>query len=179
MNRPNPNKNRRVLVIDDNPAIHDDFRKILSPAENRDAALSLTETKLFGDPLNLKKSIRFEVDSAFQGEQGVAMVKKAWEKGLPYAVAFVDMQMPPGWNGVKTTREVWKVTRQIQIVICTAYSAHSWEELFDIAGHDDRPAVLKKPFDPDKALQLAIELTEKWTVFHSRSDTKTLRSRDA
>ena len=66
------------------------------------------------------------------------MVKKALEEGRPYAMAFVDIRMPPGWDGVETTLKIWEIDSEIQIVICTAYSDYSWEEMFAAIGNDDR-----------------------------------------
>jgi CheY-like chemotaxis protein len=161
----NPDKNRRILVIDDNKSIHDDFRKIFSPAGPAQAAINMTETQLFGIPAEDRQP-QFEIDSAYQGEQGVELVKTALAEGRPYAMAFVDMCMPPGWYGIKTAQEIWKVDPEIQIVICTAYSAYSWEEMLEQIGNIDRVAILKKPFDTVEALRMANELTEKWRLIH-------------
>jgi DNA-binding NtrC family response regulator len=161
----NPEKNRRILVIDDNRSIHDDFRKILSSAGPAQAAISLTETQLFGIPAEARQP-QFEIDSAYQGEEGVELVKKALAEGRPYAMAFVDMRMPPGWYGIKTAQEIWKVDPEIHIAICTAYSAYSWEEMLEQIGNIDRIDILKKPFDPVEALRMANELTEKWRRIH-------------
>jgi two-component system, cell cycle sensor histidine kinase and response regulator CckA len=161
-NRVNPHKNRRILIIDDNRSIHADFHKILSQGEATHAALEVSEEALFGCAPTKERQIPFEVDSAYQGQEGVAMVKKALEEGRPYAMAFVDIRMPPGWDGVETTQKTCEIDSEIQIVICTAYSDYSWEEMFDRIGNDDRMVVLKKPFDTVEALQLAHALTEKW-----------------
>jgi len=163
LNQPNPHKNRRVLIVDDNPAIHDDFRKILRPGEDSGAALDAAETALFGSTPDLEgPQPAFEIASAFQGQEGVTAVKKALDEGLPYALAFVDVRMPPGFDGVETTQRIWAIDPDIQIVICTAYSDYSWEEMFAKIGNDDRMVILKKPFDTVEALQLAHALTEKW-----------------
>lgn len=103
----------------------------------------------------------FEIGSAYQGQEGLLLVKKALEVGRPYAMAFVDVRMPPGWDGVETTEKIWKIDPEIQIVICTAYSDYSWKEMFERIGNDDRMVILKKPFDTVEALQLAFALTEK------------------
>lgn len=155
-------KNRRILIIDDNRSIHDDFRKILSPSESASAALEDTEEALFGSETKRERRIPFQLDSACQGQEGVMMVKKALEEKRPYAMAFVDIRMPPGWDGVETTQKIWEVDSDIQIVICTAYSDYSWDEMFEKIGNDDRMVILKKPFDTVEALQLAHALTEKW-----------------
>ena len=110
------NKNRRVLVIDDNHAVHDDFRKILSPLKSTHAGFEDGEKCLFGNSVTTVEMPRFEVDSAYQGEEGANRVKKAMEEGRPYAMAFVDLRMPPGWDGVKTAQEIWKIDPGIQIV---------------------------------------------------------------
>jgi signal transduction histidine kinase/DNA-binding NtrC family response regulator len=173
-------KNRRVLVIDDNRAIHDDFRKILSPATATAAALDATETAMFGLATETVQETQFEVDPAYQGQEGVLLVKKALEAGRPYAMAFVDVRMPPGMDGVETARMIWELDPNLQIVLCTAYSDHSWDELFEKLGHRDGLLILKKPFDAVEAFQLAHALTEKWWLHEqSRRKMEELESRVA
>jgi two-component system sensor histidine kinase/response regulator len=162
MNNLPAEKNRRILIIDDNRAIHDDFRKILSPGTVAAAAFDVTDAELFGKPTDVVRRIEYEIDSAYQGEEGVMLVKQALEAGRPYAMAFVDIRMPPGMDGVETTRKIWAIDPDIQIVICTAYSDYSWNEMFEKIGNCDGLVILKKPFDPAEVLQLAHALTEKW-----------------
>jgi PAS domain S-box-containing protein len=164
-------KNRRILVVDDNQAIHDDFRKILSPGTVASAALDMAEAQLFGRPANAVQKIQCEIDSAYQGAEGVALVKRALAAGRPYAMAFVDIRMPPGMDGVETTRKIWTVDPEIQIVICTAYADYSWDEMFEKIGNSDKLVILKKPFDTEEALQLAHALTEKWRL-HQQAQRK-------
>ncbi len=97
------------------------------------------------------------------------MVKKALEEGRPYAMAFVDVRMPPGWDGVETIARIWEVNPELQIVVCTAYSDYSWEEMRSKVGQPDGLLVLKKPFDNIEVQQLAHALTKKWSLnFQSR-----------
>ena len=84
-------------------------------------------------------------------------------------MAFVDVRMPPGWDGIETTLELWKVAPDLQIVICTAYSDYSWEEMLAKIGGSDRLVILKKPFDTIEVLQLANALTEKWNLLRQAS----------
>jgi len=162
MNNLLDDKNRRVLVIDDNRSIHDDFRKILAPAEATAAALAAEEAAVFGPSAKACARAPFEVDAAYQGEEGLSLVKKALAAGRPYAMAFVDVRMPPGWDGVETTRKLWEVDPWLQVVLCTAYSDYSWDKMFALFGPRDDLLILKKPFDAVEALQLAQALTEKW-----------------
>jgi CheY-like chemotaxis protein len=110
-----PARSNRVLVIDDNLAIHDDIRKILCPKVDPSAGqLQALEDELFSAPGEASGAAKrsrptFTVDSAHQGQEGLACVKKALAEGSPYGMAFVDMRMPPGWDGVETTLELWKV----------------------------------------------------------------------
>jgi diguanylate cyclase (GGDEF)-like protein/PAS domain S-box-containing protein len=155
--------NRRVLVIDDNRAIHDDFRKILADRTPTDS-INATAALLFGKPQPASTAVtpRFELDFAGQGQEGHAMVHQAVKDDVRYALAFVDMRMPPGWDGLQTIEKLWEADPGLQIVICTAYSDYSLEEILNKFGSVDRLLILKKPFDPAEVCQLACALTEKW-----------------
>lgn len=157
-------KNRRVLIVDDNRAIHEDFRKILGLRRRDDKDLSAMEESLFGQTDEGPVMSLFTVDSAFQGQEGLEMVRLAREEGRPYAMAFIDVRMPPGWDGVQTTREIWKIDPEIQVVICTAYSDYSWSAMMSQFGQSDRLVVLKKPFDTIEVAQFAETLTTKWSL---------------
>ena len=154
--------NHRILLIDDTPAIHDDFRKILAPAP-ASAALDEVESALFGATAQ-PRSPGCELDSAYQGEEGLAKVRAARRSGVPYAVAFVDMRMPPGWDGVETTERLWQEDPLLQIVICTAYTDYAWDEVLARLDVGDRLLILKKPFDAIEVCQLANALTAKWLM---------------
>jgi len=158
-------ENRRILVIDDNPAIHEDFRKILGPVDVKLAnELGATEAQLFGDEPQVSQSLGFEIESAFQGREGLDKVRAAVVAGKPYAVAFVDVRMPPGWDGVETIGHIWKEFPDLQVVICTAYSDYSWDEIAKAVGNTDHMLVLKKPFDNVEVLQMAHALAKKWQL---------------
>jgi len=157
-------KNRRILVIDDNRAIHDDFRKIFCPPDLTDGDLESFEKALFGEMKQASRRVCFDIDSAYQGQEGLEMARQALASGKPYATAFIDVRMPPGWDGVETVEEIWKVDPDLQVVICSAYSDYSWNDLLAGVGHSDRLVILKKPFDPIEAQQLAQALTEKWRL---------------
>ena len=157
------NQNRRILIIDDNQAIHDDFRKILGNRADGADGMAQANTAMFGfAPINGAVAAHFEIDSALQGSAGLACVEHALAAGRPYAMAFIDVWMPPGWDGIETAERIWKVDPELQIVISTAYSDYSWNEAIAKVGQSDRLVILKKPFDNIEALQLALALTNKW-----------------
>ena len=156
--------NRRILVIDDNPAIHEDFRKILMAEDSSISSIDQEADELLGAAKALSPGPKFAMESAFQGEEGLAKVERALATEQPHAVAFVDMRMPPGWDGLETIRRLWQVYPELEVVICTAYSDRSWYQIQQTLGINERLLILKKPFDKVEVEQLALALTEKWNL---------------
>lgn len=161
--------NRRILVIDDNEAIHEDFRKILSRGPRNDSldaiARLMLETEL--EPgSDVEPLPEYDIESALQGEEGVQKVCDALARECPYAMAFVDMRMPPGLDGVQTIERLWQQDDEVNVVICTAYSDYSWDDIYRTFGHTDRLLLLRKPYDNAEVRQLAAALTAKWS--HAR-----------
>ena len=163
---------RRILLVDDNPAIHDDFRRVLTPSTEAEESLDLAAAAIFGDDFGTAPqasavaaaapALEFELDCVQQGQEALERVRAAREEGRPYALAFVDMRMPPGWDGLTTLSRLWEIDDELQCVICTAYSDRSWDEIQATLTERHRWLVLKKPFDKVEVLQLAQALTEKW-----------------
>lgn len=153
----------RLLVIDDNPAIHEDFRKILVSSDDQqdlaDAALAF-----LGDDAGLGSSfptLEIELDSAHQGEEGYKKVVEAVRTRHPYTLVFCDMRMPPGWDGLTTIEKIFEADPNTQVVICSAYSDNTWGDISERLGLSDRLLILKKPFDTAEVLQMAVALIEK------------------
>jgi CheY-like chemotaxis protein len=160
-----PLKNHRILVIDDNRAIHEDIRKILKTSSSLRDDLDHDEAALFGDTTVKFPLPIFEIDSAYQGREGVDLIEKSLLEDRPYALAYVDVRMPPGLDGIETIRRIWEKYPDLQIVICTAFSDYSWEEMLRTLGYSDRMVILKKPFDNIEVLLLTIAMTEKWRLY--------------
>ncbi len=160
-------QNRRIIVIDDNRDIHRDFGMILSGKEDT-RELDLLVADFFGEDTSEEPEFPekppFVLSSAFQGKEGVEMIKEALDAGDPFALAFVDMRMPPGWDGLETIRRAWEIDPDLQIVICTAYSDHSWQKINAELDFCDRLLILKKPFDSIEVMQIANAMCEKWAL---------------
>jgi PAS domain S-box-containing protein len=159
-----PASHFRVLVIDDTAAIHDDFRKILHPELEAPARLHAALFAVLGPRETVASRKVFEVDCALQGQEGLALLRQARAEQRPYALAFVDMRIPPGWDGIETIRHLWAEDPELQAVICTAYSDYSWNQTVQALGETDNLVILKKPFDNIEVLQLAHALTQKWAA---------------
>ncbi|WP_207866706.1 EAL domain-containing protein [Pseudomonas sp. 58(2021)] len=162
MKTPFPQTNRRILIVDDTPAIHADFRKILAPETGGEADLSGLEQTLFGT--RQATHLTFQLDSAYQGQEALKLVQHALDEGQPYALAFTDMRMPPGWDGLETIEKLWEVDPNLQIALCTAYSDYSWEAMAERLEFGDQLLILKKPFDTLEIRQMANALTWKWQL---------------
>lgn len=162
-------QNRRVLIIDDNVELHSRIRGILTGSDHDDEPLERMEAILFAaEPAKVVRAPRFKVMSAYQGADGHGMVVSARRNGAPFAVAFVDMRMPPGWDGMETLKRICVEDPDIQLVLCTAYSDQSWTEIASELDCSDRLLILKKPFEPIELLQMACSMTEKWIQLVAR-----------
>lgn len=159
----------RILVIDDNPAIHEDFQKILVSTREESGLADAAFAFLGPEVVENTPTIDVELDSALQGEEGYEKVQNALKEGRPYTLAFCDMRMPPGWDGLETIENLFEADPKLQVVICSAYSDNTWEDITERLGQSDRLLILKKPFDNAEVLQIAVALTEKRRLIDAAS----------
>jgi two-component system, cell cycle sensor histidine kinase and response regulator CckA len=158
--------NDRVLIIDDDPEIQSAYRLVLD-AGNGDRTDSRTKLArlLTVDRTNKPQPLpRFDLDFASQGPDGVGLAARALEKERPFAVAFIDIRMPPGFDGMETAARIRRIDPDIELVIVTAYSDRSRDEIVQTVGSPEKLLFLRKPFDPEELLQMALSLTAKWNL---------------
>ena len=166
------NASRRILVIDDNKDIHADFRKVFQSARATSTELDALEADLFGFESAKAAPLEdiwldFELDSAYQGQEGIEMAFQAAREGRPYYMAYVDVRMPPGIDGIQTIKRLWQELPDLQCVICTAFSDYGWAEIARELGKSGNLLILKKPFDAIEVLQIAQALAEKTDLAHA------------
>src|ERR1044071_547886 len=155
----------RILIVDDNHAIHDDFRKIFAPPDASADTLDALEAALLDRPApTIEPIVPFELVSVYPGREALDPVVASVSSRRKFALAFVDMRMPPGWDGLETIERLWQVDPDLQIVICSAYSDHSWSDLRARLGARESLLILKKPFDILEVVQCAHALTTKWML---------------
>lgn len=162
------NKNR-ILIVDDNEAIHEDIVSILSSHQSKAGKeLQDLEAQLFGstksDGADILADIHYEIDHAFQGEEAVEKVDQADANKNPYSLIFMDVRMPPGMDGIQTIKKIRETQPYSEIVICTAYSDYSWDKIISNLGRSDKLLFMKKPFDATALKQTALTLTTKWKL---------------
>jgi PAS domain S-box-containing protein len=158
--------NPRILVIDDLEEAHTLFRSILTaePATEAPASNSLPAP---GHPAPVSHRVKFIVDSAYGAKDSLELLQRGLAERRRYAVAFIDIWLHPGANGIETTLALWKADPELQVVIYTSDAHYSWDDLAAQLGHKDNLVVLKKPFEPLEVLQLAHALTRKWALIQT------------
>lgn len=161
-----PTEPLNILIVDDVPSIHEDFKKILLPQEERKTLNDLKHS-LFNDKKKSQNFNNYAIESAMNGAQALAMVENAFEKNKRYALVFMDVMMPIGWDGIETAKRIWEVDSDVQIVICSAFSDYSWEAIIEKLGINDNFLILKKPFEKIEISQMACCLTQKWLISQS------------
>lgn len=178
MSIPFSGENRRILIIDDNQTIHDDIGKVLNFDDDPLPGWDGAEWGL-GKPVDKTSKDRrptYELSSALQGEAGVALAEAAERAGQPFAMAFVDGRMPPGYDGIETCRRLWECAPDLQIVFCSAYTDHNWDDIRRALGQRRDLIILRKPFEIIEVQQLAEALTTRWSELRSmRSEIEALR----
>jgi CheY-like chemotaxis protein len=152
---------RRILIVDDSEAIHIDFRRVLAPEKSKSQGLlDSLEQEIFGTPPSKPAEPEFDLVSAHQGQEALALVKQALAEGHPYTLVFLDYQMPPGWNGVETLRQLRRVDPDLPVVFFSAYSNYSWEEIASEFGITPLLVEMRKPFNSMELRRLALSLSD-------------------
>jgi diguanylate cyclase (GGDEF)-like protein len=155
----------RILIVDDEPAMHDSYRRCFAPAGGSDAGtLSDMAAELFGDDDATAEAATFDFVHVNQGLDAVAEVEAATAQGAPFAVAFIDIRMPPGIDGKETAARIRALDPDINLVIVTGYSDFSPIEISKAAGPADKIFYIAKPFEVAEVVQTATALTHRWQV---------------
>jgi len=155
----------RILIVDDEPAMHDSYRRSFAPAPET-GALDALAAELFGDDAAapVAEPASFALTHASQGLDGVAEVDAAIAAGDPFAVAFIDVRMPPGIDGKETATRIRALDPDINLVIVTGYSDFSPLEISRAAGPADKIFYIAKPFEVAEVTQMATALANRWSV---------------
>jgi response regulator RpfG family c-di-GMP phosphodiesterase len=170
-----PENTRRILIVDDDPTIRQMMTSLLrNAAHNETSTTKLARRRIFKnvepDDNDDPPPVQYLIDTADQGQKALALVQEAVASANPYLMVFLDMRMPPGWDGVETMIRLWEADEHLQIALCTAYSDYSWEDIISRTGRRQNLLILKKPFDYAEAAQMALALSEKGLLTRKTSD---------
>ncbi len=159
----------RILIADDNESIHEDFERVLSHKSYTLNQVPSFEEHFWGEE-NSRGGDRtdlignFKIDHAYQGDEAIQMVRNAFEEEFPYSVIFMDIRMPPGFNGIITVSKIWEEFPDIEIVLCTAHSEYTLKDIISTLGKTDQLMFIRKPFDTVTVVQMALALTQKCSL---------------
>ena len=154
--------NNRVLIVDDRPEIHDDFGEMLDPSAAESAADELAEAFLAEDGTTAFPD--FELLHAMSGEDACEVVRTAREARRPVALAYVDVRMPPGIDGVETVRRVRAIDTEIELVMMTAYTDRRVSDIVRNMELLHKLLYIRKPFAREEIQQITLSLVAKWNV---------------
>ena len=154
--------NNRVLVVDDQQEIHTDFREMLRPGVAGSAADELAEAFLAEDGDTAFPD--FELLHAMSGEAACEVVRTAREEERPVALAYVDVRMPPGIDGVETVRRVRAIDPEIELVLMTAYTDRRVSDIVRNMELLHKLLYIRKPFAREEVQQITLSLVAKWNV---------------
>lgn len=174
----------RILIVDDEDEVREAYLSILKPQKETDdiddiAASLFSEEKSWVETDDLAdyfggdddaeiiveedlQTGSYDIDEAVQGREAVEKIRSAIAEKRPYSLMFLDIRMPPGIDGVQAAKEIRELDPHIEIVIMTAYSDYSYEEIVATVGNPDRLLYFHKPFKSSQILQLASTLTQQW-----------------
>ncbi len=166
-------KNNRILIVDDQKDLCEQLAKLLLQTGKTNETVSLVQqmrARLLGSREPLPENPReeesplYEVDFVNQGQDAVLKVQEAVKNNKPYALVFLDMRMPPGWDGLETAKKIREIDKDVEIVIMTAYADHDQKQIAEQVGRPEKLLYIKKPFQAEEIFQLALSLTAKWNL---------------
>ncbi|MBW6425197.1 response regulator [Rhizobium sp. XQZ8] len=155
----------RILVVDDEPDVLAAYGSVFSGivAKAEDELETIANTLFESASTKPKTSTTVAgVDLCRQGEEALRWIEARQDEKSQYPIAFIDMRIPPGINGLETAKRLRQISPDINIVVVTGYSDHPPHQLAAEVGGADRLFYLVKPFNPDELLQLATALIHRW-----------------
>ncbi len=156
--------NYKILIIDDDRSIHEDFLKVLNPLQNsQENVINDLSERIFSNSTQRSVFPHYEIHSVFGGKQAIEIVKKSVLENSPFALMFVDVKMGDDMDGIATIQALRKIDSNIETVICSAYAAYTLEEIVSKIPRPDKLLFFKKPFTPVEIKQLAHCLCLKWS----------------
>ena len=154
--------NKRVLVVDDQHEIHTDFMEMLSPTEVGSSADEMAEAFLSETPeIGLPT---FELLHSVSGEDACEVIRAGRNLNRPIALAYVDVRMPPGIDGVETIRQIREIDREVELVVMTAYTERNLPNTIRKLGLPHKLLYIRKPFTREEIQQITLSLVLKWNV---------------
>ncbi len=148
-------------MVDDDPNIIRAYERILLKGESGNDNAGISDNMRSILDMGGAKENQWEVTIAKQGLEAVEAVREATEAGKPFAVALVDVRMPPGIDGIEAARRMREIDPKLYLAIVTAYADRSVNEMQAILQRDF--ILLRKPFEADEIYQIVSHFTQAWS----------------
>ena len=160
------NRNTRVLIVDDQESIFADFQEMLGAKGRKRRSDEFFEDFLpgagGGEPSVEAPS--YELSYASSGDKAIALVRSAKEANNPFAVAYIDIRMPPGIDGIEAIQRIREFEKDLEIVIMTAYSDRPITDIVTNMELLHKLLYIRKPVAHEEIQQITRALVEKWNL---------------
>lgn len=165
-----PEINRRILVVEDEPEIAKAYQAILTPEK-------------VGNVIPLRRSSRqsanaedaqapaaklppYELTVVHSAAEAIQQVQDSIQKGQPFALGFIDVLLGAGMDGIELVKKIIEIDKSMYFVFVTAYQDRSVDSINELLGA--RAAVrwdyLTKPFSEGEILQKARNSISHWNL---------------
>jgi signal transduction histidine kinase len=164
----------RALIVDDDPGLIGEFRRILSASGTNppeaDGWFFGLDGDIFGAAINHKHFPAVDLAEFRLGQDAVEAVRDSRDTGQPFSIAFVDMQLNSGLDGVETAERIRALDAGVQIAVIASRNALHPIELVARVPPADRLSYLKKPFHPFEVQHLLLACVHRRRVeVHERA----------
>ncbi len=157
---------KRILIVDDDKNVWNAYKSVLAPEEqNSKTMLESLLDETLDDAKDNNQSVAYTLTFMSQGEEACRHIEEQKKQQQFYSIAFIDVRMPPGWDGITTAQKMTAIDKEIEIVIVTAYTDISRENIVKKIGRPEKLLYLRKPFDGEELSQIALQLTTKRQLF--------------
>jgi signal transduction histidine kinase len=161
-----PVPNRRILVVDDEPAIADGIRNILCPADTK-VTLSSRSSRSAGKAAEpVIKKDEFDVVVVNNPKDALTAIRDSITQQRPFAVGFFDVMLGAEMDGIELVKQALLMDSRIFAVFVTAYHDRNVDSIGAYLGEENREKwdYINKPFTDGEILQKARNATSLWDL---------------
>jgi DNA-binding NarL/FixJ family response regulator len=156
----------RILVVDDEEGVLESYKNIFGLLQQSasDSRIEDLQAKLYGTGDGASPACLFSYDITYcqQAREALQAVRQAINENRPFAMAFLDVRMPPGPDGVWAAEQIRSLDGLVNIVMVTAYSDIDLAEIALRVRPLDKLLYIQKPFHTREIQQFGAALGAKW-----------------
>ncbi len=161
--------NTRILLVDDEDYILQSYVKILSPDESKSASATVVAKRKGKKESRSLEFPDYRLFFAYSGEEAIRIQEDELRFKNKIAVAFVDMKMPGGIDGLETIRALRERDSEIMCAVVTAYTDRSILQISAAFNSPEDWIYFNKPFSKGELQQAAFHLV---TTYRRREQNR-------